>query len=144
MRQRGWCQRHTADQGTPFEKQIELADRQRDRIITLVAPEAGEAATFKPLRIQTEARAIPMERLRAHAIAAHEEEDVAIEDIAVHGLRDERAEAIKPSAHVRGRCVRVHLHPSTMPSHRNRPNSRAAVSTSSPSTRAPSAVSWRT
>src|SRR3989442_12341558 len=67
-----WGERHATDQRTPLEKEIELADGQRDRIVALLAPEPREAAALEPLRIDTQPRAVPVDRLRAYPITADE------------------------------------------------------------------------
>ena len=44
MREGRWGERDATDQCTALEKEIELADRQRERIVAVLAPETREAA----------------------------------------------------------------------------------------------------
>src|SRR5260370_5936567 len=133
MRHGWWCEGDASDQRTPLEKQIQFTHRQRDRILTIIAPEARETTALEALRVQTEPRAVPVQRFRTHAIAAHEEKHIAVEWISLEALRHQGVETIKSSAHIRRLCVGIHRHAPAMPSHRSSSNSCAAVFTSSPS-----------
>src|SRR6266849_5356353 len=126
MRERGRCERDASYDRAALEKEIQFTDRQRNRILAILAPEPGESATLEAFRIDTEAGAIPVQRLRAHPIAADEDIDIPIERIAMHALRHQGTEPIKSLPHIRRTRVRVDGDASAMPSHRHSLRSCAA------------------
>src|SRR5687767_9601699 len=128
MCDRRWRERDAPDERTPVEKQIELTDCQRDRIVA-VAPERRKPAALEPLRVHTQPGAIPLQRLGADPIPADEDEDITAERIALQALRHEGAEPIKPFAHIRGPRVRIDRNAPSMPPHRHSASSRVAAST---------------
>ena len=54
MREGWWRECDATHQRTPLEEEIELAHREGDRIIAIVAPESREAAPLEPFRIDTD------------------------------------------------------------------------------------------
>ena len=140
LRERGRRERHPPDQRAAIEKEIELADGERHRARRLVPPQRREAPALQALHIETQARAVEVQHLRADPIAADEQKDVAAQGIPRQALGDHPAQAVEAFAHVRRGAVRVHGHAPPGPSHRSRATNCAAVSTSTPSTRTPVGV----
>ena len=87
MRERGRGERHPADQRAAIEKEIELADGERHRARGLVPPQRREAPALQALHVEAQARAVEMQHLRADAIAADEQKDVAAQGIRAPGAR---------------------------------------------------------
>ena len=140
VRQRRRRQRDASHEGAAVQKQIELTDGQRDRRVALIAPEGRESTTLEALRIDAEPGAIPLQHLRAHAIATDEDIHIAVQWIPLQPRRDERAQPIEAFAHVDRLRIGVDGHAAPGPSHRSSVSKRAALSTVRPSTRGPAAV----
>jgi hypothetical protein len=116
MRERRRRERATAHDRAAVEKEIQLADRQRERRgVGVVTPQAREASPLEPLRVHAETHAIPMEHFGADAIATEKEVHVAVQGIAVEALRHERAQPVEALAHVDRYAIRVHRDAAAVP-----------------------------
>src|SRR5258705_3654110 len=102
MREGGRRERLTAHQCAAVEKQIEFADRQRDRRVAVLAPQTRESPAFEALRVHAQPGAIPVQDLRAHPITTQKEEHIAAQDIALQTVSDERGQSIETLAPIDG------------------------------------------